>query len=439
MSENQDLSERELEILRLVATGVSNKEIATQLYISPNTVKVHLKNIFTKIGVVSRTEAAMYAVRAGLISDKEGIQDNHLDITPNKHNPAVTEIIIFNKIVPINVLLGILIAILLVLLVGGFVLIRNSQLQQDESGVNVSGVSTGWEKRKPLPQARSAMASAIVDNHLYIIGGQTDIGVTSHTDRYDPQTDQWLSLREKPTAVRDASAIVLGGNIFIPGGKLHDESATNILEIYDPLNDSWTTGSPLPENLYAYASVAFEGKLYLFGGKNDLEYFNQSYQYDPSVDKWSPLKPLPNALAYSGAIVVNGHILLIGGFDGTSVNDEIIEYVPEENLGNKTIGILPRPLYGMGMANQADKIYIIGGLSDDVISGSLEENTSFEYSPVENTFRSIKNPINDTWSMVSVLSQGVYIYALGGDNNNQPSNQNLRYQVIYTVALPVVR
>ncbi|MGB9521235.1 MAG: response regulator transcription factor, partial [Anaerolineales bacterium] len=63
MSENNELSEREIEILKLVATGASNKEIAYKLSISPNTVKVHLKNIFAKIGAMSRTEAAMYAVK----------------------------------------------------------------------------------------------------------------------------------------------------------------------------------------------------------------------------------------------------------------------------------------------------------------------------------------------------------------------------------------
>jgi len=62
------LSEREMEVLKLAATGVSNKEIARQLFLSPRTVQVHLGNIFSKLGVASRTEAILYGLRRGLLT-----------------------------------------------------------------------------------------------------------------------------------------------------------------------------------------------------------------------------------------------------------------------------------------------------------------------------------------------------------------------------------
>ena len=95
MPENNSLSEREIEILKLVATGASNKEIAKTLYISANTVKVHLRNIFSKIGVESRTEAAMYVVNAGLLKDNsktqeagENLNDKETEQTSSVANPA---------------------------------------------------------------------------------------------------------------------------------------------------------------------------------------------------------------------------------------------------------------------------------------------------------------------------------------------------------------
>lgn len=61
------LTERELEVLSLVAKGKANKEIATQLFISENTVKNHVRNILEKLQLHSRVEAALYAMRRNLI------------------------------------------------------------------------------------------------------------------------------------------------------------------------------------------------------------------------------------------------------------------------------------------------------------------------------------------------------------------------------------
>ena len=67
-----DLTSREIEVLALIAQGHSNKEIAEKLAISIKTVKTHVGNILSKLHMADRTQAALYAVRQGLVSSEEG-------------------------------------------------------------------------------------------------------------------------------------------------------------------------------------------------------------------------------------------------------------------------------------------------------------------------------------------------------------------------------
>lgn len=67
----EKLTERETDVLRLLAMGKANKEIARQLNISETTVKTHVSNILAKLNLTSRTQAALHAVRIGLISEEE--------------------------------------------------------------------------------------------------------------------------------------------------------------------------------------------------------------------------------------------------------------------------------------------------------------------------------------------------------------------------------
>jgi two-component system, NarL family, response regulator LiaR len=62
-----DLTEREREVLALLVEGLTNTQIAGKLYVSPSTIKSHVSNILSKLGVASRTEAAALALRHGLV------------------------------------------------------------------------------------------------------------------------------------------------------------------------------------------------------------------------------------------------------------------------------------------------------------------------------------------------------------------------------------
>ncbi len=62
-----DLSERELDVLRLLVAGASNKALAAQLNLSENTIKTHISRIFGKLDVQSRAEAVAVALQRGLV------------------------------------------------------------------------------------------------------------------------------------------------------------------------------------------------------------------------------------------------------------------------------------------------------------------------------------------------------------------------------------
>jgi DNA-binding NarL/FixJ family response regulator len=66
-AENSPLTERELQMLELIAGGLSNAEVAAQLVVSPETVKSHLRNLYGKLEVSDRAAAVAEALRRGLI------------------------------------------------------------------------------------------------------------------------------------------------------------------------------------------------------------------------------------------------------------------------------------------------------------------------------------------------------------------------------------
>jgi two-component system, NarL family, nitrate/nitrite response regulator NarL len=78
------LSNREVEVLRLLASGDSNKLIAAKLDIRESTVKVHLKQILRKTRTFNRTQAALWALHRGIVLEKSDDNSN----TPTRHNPS---------------------------------------------------------------------------------------------------------------------------------------------------------------------------------------------------------------------------------------------------------------------------------------------------------------------------------------------------------------
>ncbi len=127
-------------------------------------------------------------------------------------------------------------------------------------------VEARWQVRAEMLTPRSGLGLAAYEEQLYAIGGEASGKVSAAVEKYNPNLNQWQAQSDKPTPVADAAAVVIGGKVYVPGGRQASGEMSAALEIYDPLQDAWESGAKLPQAVSAYALAAIEGKLYLFGG-----------------------------------------------------------------------------------------------------------------------------------------------------------------------------
>lgn len=446
ISETNELSERELDILKLVATGASNKEIAQKLFISANTVKVHLRNIFAKIGVASRTEAAMYAVRVGMVETEmaqilaQNASSQNKDNSGLPFDPTITlnhiSDVQNNKKMLYVRYIGLFGVIFIILAIFAIIYLRSKLISTEALTQPTPTTRVQWFELPGLPTPRRGLAVGNFENQIYAIGGESIEGICNITESYDPQKNKWSLLASKPTSVTDISAAVIGGLIYVPGGRLASGIPTNITEIYDPRSNQWSTGSPLPNPLSAYALTVFEGRIYIFGGWNGNQVVNDTYVYDPHNQLWSELPEMPTARSFAGSVAVGGKIYVIGGWNGNQALMVNEVYLPDLSGGGSRwvqASRLPSGRYGMGIANLADIIFLIGG------KGSDDSLTTIALVPGDLNWGQIEAPIQNDLSFLGAVTVGTRLFAIGGIINDELNTQMWSYQAIFTITLPIIR
>lgn len=437
MPESNELSERELEILVLLSTGASNKEIAKKLFISANTVKVHLRNIFAKIDVTSRTEAAMYAVSNGLVP---GITQQAEDglLARAAESASAEQATGLARLLRTYWGLAVLLVLMAIAALGAVMVFSRQSPGQASADLPTPTSPPRWKSLAAMPTARYGFGSAVYENQIYAIAGEIEQGTSSVVERYDPNTNQWQQLNAKPTSVGDVQAAIIGGKVYVPGGRLPSGVPTNLLEIYDPRQDTWEQGTALPVAVSAYALAAFEGKLYLFGGWDGENYLDSVYEYDPELDAWSLKTPMSTARAYAGATQAGGKVFVVGGFDGKQALASSEVYSPGLDDGQNNPweegASMPEGRYGMGITSVADIVYLVGGKSD-----SDQPLPPLGYSTQVEAWSQIENPAPRTWVDLGLVPLGTQIYALGGQVDGKPTGENYSYQAIYTVVIPFIR
>lgn len=433
MAENTELTTRETEILALIAEGKSNKEIAAELVISINTVKVHVSNIFQKIEVSSRTEATLYAIEQGIVQlDIATIQTTEettpdISATPSgKHYNGPSNWLKKRWWI---VLLGFVIL---------FAIIQQNipslsfftSAPSQNSFVDALNQNR-LESVQPMPVSRVGFSSLINEGKIYTIGGKKGEDTLGFIESYLIDSDSWETLSEKPTPVSDIKAVFLRGAIYVPGGKLTDGSPTDILEVFIVNENKWENRASLPEKVSNYALATFEGQLFLFGGWNGSTETDKVFRYDPSLDEWFPCASMPTARKDASATVLGGEIFVIGGSNDEKEIASNESYHPSFAVDNgsewEINDDLPFTCNFCSSNSLSDQMFVTG------------RDKIWQYSQGTQKWSEILLTEGQTLpsQVQSVISPDGYLFIFGGaDAMNIPANVALKSRVVYTISIP---
>ena len=513
------LSERETEILQLVAEGLSNQQIANHLGVSVNTVKVHLRNVFGKIGAASRTEATLYAVRTGLVEiqhmdagraletldppeqaqlavpvtldppveaqtaapaapdlpeqaqttvpaapDLPEQAQTTVPVTPTEPGPTVETVPVsatateaIAPAAPASPLVmpgpapsrparsharrflpaGLVAALLLLALgAGAWFWGWPARARTLDSPTEQPAAQSGerWRALGNMRAPRAAFAVATIGDLLYIAGGENEQGILQSVERFDSRFGTWTQLSQKPTAVADVRAAVLGGKIYVPGGRRSSDMGdiTDVFERYDPQTERWETLPSLPQPRSGYALAALEGKLFLFGGWDGQGFRNEVFEYDPEGATWRERSPMPTARAYGDAGVVEGSIYVLGGENesGSVASNEVYTPFQEGTRPWSQRAPLPQPRSRFAMAVALSTIHVLGGQAPDVEPAKYNVRTdSWE------AFTTASVPLGAQPGIALVDTE---VIGLGGKLDAQRYSDKMQaYQAVFTYALPL--
>jgi DNA-binding CsgD family transcriptional regulator len=405
----ETLSEREREILEVVATGATNREVAYNLDISPNTVKVHLRNIFTKLGVESRTEATMFAVQKGLIviPDVTVSEDAEAAEEPAPPPPPLP---LWRRVVlvcaAVLALVGTVVAWPRAAQSGSTVGGPLPPFLDPESGpTSAIDEAPNWSERAQMPTRRAGLALTALERRLYAIGGVSPEGVSDAVEVYYTDEDSWERASDKPTAAAYIGAAVVEGKIYVPGGCIEDGAATTVVEVYDPAADRWTEASPLPTPLCAYALAVHEGRIYLFGGTDGENVLARSFSYDPERDRWEQRAAMTAPRTVAAAAALGDRIYVVGGYRQGRELPTCAAYDPASDQWTPcaplTVG-----RNGLGLIALSEQLYAIGGGS---YLGFNER-----YDPRNDRWTAVDTPLTGVWQSPGVAMVDLIVYAVGG-------------------------
>jgi len=443
------LSEREMEVAHLLTTGASNAKIASDLVISPHTVKVHLRNIFEKLQVSSRTEASMLLVQRGWIVVPGAVVETTEAGAPAPPPPPEPEPL--GGLPPHTApwqrfyLAGAL-ALCVLLLLAPYI----SAGMSDAAGLLTAAgqsvtapptlqIDSRWQVRTPLRQTTGRHAMVNHRGDQYVLGGETTGGAAlDAVARFDPTSGAWISVAPLPAPLANLAAASLGELLYVAGGSQSQPGGqtviTDRLLMYVESTDQWQDIARLPYPVAGAALVADDNALYLIGGWDGHNMRDEIWRFSVGTRTagtgWELVGHLARGRAFLGAATVRGDIYIAGGYDGERELNLLEQFTPLTGE-IRELAPMAAPRGGMALVYDGVALYAVGGGWTNTLA-NLER-----YDLSTNSWSNFPSPISGEWRHLAAVGVDGQLFITGGWAGDYIDSQ-LQYQSSFRSLLPVI-
>jgi len=468
LTEENPLSARELDVAQLLVTGASNAEMARDLVISPQTVKVHVRNLYEKLGANSRAEATL------LLFQKGWLDLSDLDIAP-MNGEIVAELPepepladrreqpqLWQKFYLFG---AALLCLILLWAPNRFDRPQSARadLLTDATSATIGQpdveISSRWTFRVPMPIARSRLAVTSQSDWVYALGGEDQDGRAVDTaNAYNVSINEWRPISPLPLPLSNAASATYQNQLYVAGGNnggMRIDDAGNIqqddsgeqplisdsLLVYDLETALWNGSNRLPNPLTGAALVAADDAIYLIGGWDGETMHNEIWRLAPNNSdiantdqqaRWELVTRLDVPRAFLGATEVAGELYVVGGYDGRKELALADVYTLATDRWRR-LPDLSFPRGGLSLVADDLAIFALGG----GWTTPLENHERFDLATA--VWSNFPSPIKGTWRHLAAASseEGGYLHLIGGWSGDY-MDLHLRYQSSFRSLLPVI-